>query len=58
MNHSHTAIHHANTDGWMIADTVTTTDPTHTTNMTGLRNCVRGSSLRNASGNDTHNCWG
>jgi hypothetical protein len=50
VSHSQTAISQANTLGCAIASPVTSTEPTHTTNITGLRSCVRGSSFRNASG--------
>ena len=52
VSQSQIAMRIENALGVTIAATVTTTDPTHTTNMTGLRSCARGSSLRNASGVD------
>ena len=58
VNHSHTATSQANTLGSTIAETVTTTDPIHTTNMTGLRSWTRGSSLRSASGSDSQSWEG
>ncbi len=58
VNHSHTATSHANTLGSTIAETVTTSDPIHTTNMTGLRSWTRGSSLRSASGRDSQSWEG
>ena len=58
VNHSQTAIDQANTLGSRIADTVTTTEPTHTTNITGLRTWWRGSSLRRAVGSDSRSCRG
>jgi hypothetical protein len=54
VNHSHTAISQANALGCTAASTVTSTDPTQTTNITGLRSWARGSSLRSASGRERH----
>ncbi|SKT82994.1 Uncharacterised protein [Mycobacteroides abscessus subsp. abscessus] len=50
VNHSHAVMAHANIDGCSTASTVVATDPTVTTNITGLRAMCRGSSLRTASG--------
>ena len=52
VNHSQSAISHEKTLGSATASPVTRTEPTQTTNMTGLRSWVRGSSLRSASGSE------
>ena len=52
VNHSQTAISQEKTLGSTTASAVTRTEPTQTTNMTGLRSWVRGSSLRSASGSE------
>ena len=54
VNHSQTAISQEKTLGSATASPVTRTEPTQTTNMTGLRSWVRGSSLRSASGRERH----
>ena len=54
VNHSQIAISQAKMLGSTTASAVTTTEPTQTTNMTGLRSWVRGSSLRSASGSERH----
>ena len=58
VSHSHTVIAHANRLGWSTASTVVKTEPISTTNITGLRHSVRGSSLRSASGTDRHKSLG
>ena len=58
VNHSQAATPIANTPGRTTASMVTSTDPTHTTNITGLRSWWRGSSLRSASGSEDTNCPG
>ena len=42
-------IDHVNVLGWAIASSKVTTEPTSTTNITGLRTCTRGSSFVNES---------
>ena len=42
----------------MMAEYVVSTDPTSTTNMTGLCSWTRGSSFLNASGSDFHSIFG
>ena len=54
VNHSHSAISQENTLGSTAASTVTRTEPTQTTNMTGLRAWTRGSNLRTAAGSEDH----
>ena len=46
---SQTVMDQVKIDGWAIASTKVTTVPTSTTNMTGLRICTAGFSLRNES---------
>src|SRR6478672_4625700 len=53
---SQTATAQANHDGSTTACTVVTTEPTHTTNMTGLRQTWRGSSLATAWGKVVTSC--
>ena len=48
--HSHTATDQANRLGSLAARTVVSTEPTHTTKITGECHTCRGSSLRNACG--------
>ncbi len=58
VSHSHTVITQANTLGFSIAETVVSTEPTSTTNMTGLFTMTRGSSFLTASGKEVSNCLG
>ncbi len=63
VNHSQIAISQANRAGPPVmvsrmASAVTSTDPTQTTNITGLRSWVRGSSLRSAAGSAATSCRG
>ncbi len=58
VSHSHTVITQANTLGVLMADSVVSTAPTSTTNMTGLWTIERGSSLCRASGKDVRSCLG
>src|SRR6476661_1259004 len=53
---SQTATAQANHEGSTTACTVVTTEPTHTTNMTGLRQTWRGSSLATAWGRVVTSC--
>ncbi len=54
VNHSQIAISQEKMLGSTTASAVTTTEPTQTTNMTGLRSWERGSSLLSASGSERH----
>jgi hypothetical protein len=54
VSQSQAATEIAKTLGEMIEMTVVSTEPTQTTNITGLRNTCRGSSLTSACGSDCH----
>ena len=54
VSHSQTETEIAKTLGETNEMTVVRTEPTHTTNMTGLRNTWRGSSLTSACGSECH----
>ena len=56
VSHSHTATATLNTLGCTTALIVVTTEPIHTTNITGLRHRCRGSSLRTAPGTADRIC--
>ena len=58
VSHSQNTISQANQLGVKIARMVLQTAPISTMNMTGLRQSVRGSSLRRASGRDFHSSLG
>ena len=58
VSHSQTVIVQAKIELWMIAEYVVSTEPTSTTNMTGLWIIHRGSSFLNASGRDFHSIFG
>ncbi len=58
VSQSQTVITQANTDGFSIAESVVSSEPTSTTNMTGFLNMTRGSSFLTASGKDFSSCFG
>ncbi len=49
VRNSQMVMDHVKTEGWAIASKKVTTEPTSTTNMTGLRICTAGFSLVNES---------
>ncbi len=58
VNHNHPATEMPNTSGSVTASTVVSTEPAHTTNMTGLVSWCFGFSLRRASGTEVQSWRG